>query len=346
MSIRPFSNGSEFECWMHTNCYRCEKYYVVDISGYSTCEIENAIADATATGVVSEEIAARMGIKNPGGNKCTEFVQISKWHIVGNVNDRSVVLTGPFNSKEDAVLGLTEAPLLINEIKEHLKSPLDNVKLFVMQTNDNSPGQINNFIDMLTEQQIKGAFSWTNTHNPMHLHTIKCRGSGKPLGGCALPPVKVTHPEGSQWSHQGGNIIPWKTLAMLPWKKLHKYQYDERHSSECLYYYYEGEHPIGMQTVKLLSKFDDYSSIRLVDGAHGLELVSSEVSSTLTNKAWLILGPAQDSNGIKYPGQYMVWTAFPGELTGSLKKAPFYDGTFDSLVAAAKNGYPIAVKAG
>ena len=130
----------------------------------------------------------------------------------------------------------------------------------------------------------------------------------------------------------------------MPWKRLHKYEYQPYlHKNNCLYFYMDS-YEIGIQAFKLLSEFDDYSSIEMVEGKHGMELVSADLESIATNKAWLILGTAQDSNAVEYPDNLMIWTAYPGELTASIKNVPDFDGTFNCLIQAAKHGFPIAVK--
>lgn len=150
---------------------------------------------------------------------------------------------------------------------------------------------------------------------------------------------------GSQWSYDSGNIFPWQVFIQVPWKRFHKHEYQPLlHKSDCQYYYYSGDDELATQAFKLLSEFDDYSSIQMLNGSQGIELVSSEVMPTPTNKAWLILGTAQDGNGVKYPNDLMPWTAYPGELTASLKNMTDFDGNMKCLIKATKNGFSITVK--
>ncbi len=335
-SIRPFSNGSEFDSWMSSNCYKCEKYITND-DGYSTCEIENGIACGAIDGVISHAIATRMGmVKTPSGwqhsGTCTEIEPIQRWHIMGEVNGKSGMLFGPYHSIDAAALALSKsAPLIINEIaslSKTLTDHLDNIKLFVEQTNTDTLGQIDRFIAQRDKHSIVSAFKWCADFNPNHLQTIEQRTNG------------------SRWQYNDKNEYPWQQLTKLPWTRLHKHEYKPNiHKDDCEYYYHHGDTQLGLQAFKLLSEFRNYSSIQMVEGKHGVELVSDEVVPTPTNKAWLILGVATDSNGVKYPDQMMPWTTYPGELTASIKHVPTFDGSLDSLIQAAQNGYPIAVKA-
>jgi hypothetical protein len=40
----------------------------------------------------------------------------------------------------------------------------------------------------------------------------------------------------------------------------------------------------------------------------------------------------------------MVWAAYPGQMTASIKHIPKFDGSLPSLVQAARQGVKIAVK--
>jgi hypothetical protein len=97
------------------------------------------------------------------------------------------------------------------------------------------------------------------------------------------------------------------------------------------------------QAFRLLSDFEDYSSIELRQGGHGVELVSHLVQPVSTKEAWLILGQAKDRDGQVVPNQKMVWAAYPGQMTASIKHVGF-DGSLSSLVQAARQGIKIAVK--
>lgn len=323
MEIRPFSNSSEFEYWLGGNCYQCEKYQ-------NECEIEIALAEAMITGVVSETTARRMGmVKFKSGWKhtsCKEIIAIKRWHIVGEINGKKALLFGPFDSIDKAKILLASASSIIDEVNAHTKINLKELELSIEQTDVRVQGQIDRFVEQLTSQQIRDAFQWTAANNAPHLKTIEQQGSV------------------SQWAYKGKSKIPWRVLAQLPWKRLYKHEYHPLlHKESCLYFYLEN-YEIGMQAFKLLSEFNDYSKIKLEVGNHGMELVSDDIELAPTNKAWLILGEAQDINKVKYPDNLMVFNAYPGELTGSIKNIPDFDGTFWSVIKAAQSGFPIAVK--
>ena len=122
------------------------------------------------------------------------------------------------------------------------------------------------------------------------------------------------------------------------------------HLPQCVYYRYVKKHdieipgtglpPDATENIKLLSEFDDFSSIRIEEGAHGLELVSDEVQPRKTEEAWLIVGP---QTGSEYPPE-IVWTAYPGRIAASVTKHKLWDGTLDCLRAIASTKIPIAVK--
>jgi hypothetical protein len=332
--IRPFSNGSEFDSWMSSNCYKCEKYVTND-DGYSTCEIENGIACGAIDGVISQAIATDMGmVKTPSGwehsGTCTEIKPIQRWHIMGEINGKSGMFFGPYDSIDAAAIAIKSAPLIINEVaslSKTLSDHLDNIKLSVEQTNTDTLGQIDRFITQRDEEATVSAFKWCADFNPNHLLTIEQRSNG------------------SQWQYKGKNKYPWLQLTKLPWKRLYRYEYNPLiHKEDCHYFYVNCNTILGMQGFKLLSEFEEYSSIQMMDGNHGIELVSNQVVATSTNKAWLIIGTAQDSSGTKHPNKLMPWTAYPGELTASVKNIPGFNGTLDCAIEAAANGYPIAVK--
>lgn len=124
------------------------------------------------------------------------------------------------------------------------------------------------------------------------------------------------------------------------------------HLPQCVYYHYiknkdieqeqglTGLHPDATENIKLLSEFDDFSSIRIEEGAHGLELVSEEVQPRKTEEAWLIIGPQR---GKDYPPE-IVWTAYPGRIASTVIRHPLWDGTLDCLSAIAQTKIPVAVK--
>ena len=76
MSVRPFSNGTEFEDWLASNCNDCRKS--VDAIGkpgdWPTCEIEGALTYAyLGDGTVDQAIADRMGFDKSLVWRCTEL---------------------------------------------------------------------------------------------------------------------------------------------------------------------------------------------------------------------------------------------------------------------------------
>ncbi len=106
------------------------------------------------------------------------------------------------------------------------------------------------------------------------------------------------------------------------------------------------EFPLGgaTQSFKLLSNFQDYSSIKLREGAHGLELVSPLVNPFPTNEAWLILGQAKKEDKKVVPNQQMVWAAYRAALSASVKHIQGFDGSLESLIQSAYRRIVFAVR--
>lgn len=181
---------------------------------------------------------------------------------------------------------------------------------------------------MTNKKQIIRAFNWTAVNRPKYLADIERR------------------PAGSQWGR--GGYMNWMDLAFLPWCQLPRGRYIQgMHLDSCDYFFLQS-YPFegATQVIKLLSDFGvkECKSIELREGSHGLELVSPLVRPTLTNEAWLILGQARYENKEIAEGEQMVWSAYPGPLTASIKHVDGFDGTLDSLIKAADRGIAIAVK--
>jgi hypothetical protein len=160
----------------------------------------------------------------------------------------------------------------------------------------------------------------------------------------------VNRPTGSQW---GQTLKDWTDIANLPWQPLLiTDRINGLHLPQCVYYHYlknhdieqqqglTGLHPDATENIKLLSEFDDFSSIRIEEGAHGLELVSEEVQSHKTEEAWLIIGPQR---GKDYPPE-IVWTAYPGRFAICAPAHKLWDGTLNCLSAIVSTKIPVAVK--
>jgi hypothetical protein len=181
-------------------------------------------------------------------------------------------------------------------------------------------------------KQIVEAFQLLEETNPKWLEAI------------------INRPTGSQW---GRRLNDWTDIANFPWQPLLiTDRINGLHLPQCVYYHYfrnkdveqeqelTGLHPDATENIKLLSEFDDFSSIRIEEGAHGLELVSDEVQPRKTEEAWLVIGPQR---GKDYPSE-IVWTAYPGRIASTVIRHPLWDGTLDCLSAIAHTKIPVAVK--
>lgn len=174
--------------------------------------------------------------------------------------------------------------------------------------------------------EIWQAFLWTEQHRLPYLQAIENRTTG------------------SHW----GKVLPWREIANLPWQRLDKCDYiDGVHLNSCHYYFLDELDTqrcllSARKNFRLLSSFseNELSSIKAREGAHGVELISSIVEEQIPNTAWLILGQARYEDKTK-ADSLMVWSAFPGELTASIKHINMFDGTLNSLL---NSNLPIAVK--
>lgn len=175
---------------------------------------------------------------------------------------------------------------------------------------------------------IYEAFEWTAKNRPEYLEAIEKR------------------PSGSQWG--GDGLIPWQELASLPWEQVRRENYAPGvHLNTCEYFYLnelDKFSPGATQAFKLLSDFEEYSTVKLQEGPHGWELVSQLVIPSPTTEAWLILGPAKNEAKETLANQKMVWSAFPGAITASIKHVEGFNGKIESLIKAANQGVAIAVK--
>lgn len=172
---------------------------------------------------------------------------------------------------------------------------------------------------------IKNALQWTAKHRPLYLKAIEKRETG------------------SHW----GRVLPWQEMIALPWEKLPTSRYIQGiHLTDCQYYFLSKIDrllPLARKNFRLLSSFDreELRSVQIQEGSHGIELVSPLVREDQPTIAWLILGQARYENKEIANDQVMVWSAFPGDLTASIKHVPEFDGTLESLINC---NLPIAVK--
>lgn len=146
---------------------------------------------------------------------------------------------------------------------------------------------------------------------------------------------------GSTW----GESLTAEKISNLPWQQLPQEEYVAGvHLSFCSYFRLSDEamaqyFPHARQRMELLGDVA-VGSVNVVEGAHGLELVSTLVQPRACTTAWLIVGPAEDEAGREIEGQ-MVWTLYPGEITARLPKVLTIDtdpGTLDRTLPYAVKG--------
>lgn len=158
----------------------------------------------------------------------------------------------------------------------------------------------------MTSKQVHAVLVQTSNLNEKHYATL--------IG---------ERPFGSKW----GKEITRDELVSLPWQEVKA----EGPNMLPFCTYFRATLPEGYGAMQNAEPFTSIPNehIQVQEGAHGLELVSDLVNERECSEAWLIVGPAQDEKGNKIEGQYMVWTAFPGELLSPLPKG--FDGNIDSL---------------
>lgn len=148
-------------------------------------------------------------------------------------------------------------------------------------------------------------------------------------------------------NHWGGTRLG-KELAQLPWKALlPSSTLGHIHLQGCEYCFLDrGDTakylPAAKQNFRVLSSFGsaEIAGVELREGEHGSELVNQLVREEVSSTAWLILGQAVHEDKTKGDG-LMVWSAFPGELTASIKNMKSFNGTLGSLLVI---DLPFAVK--
>ena len=76
----------------------------------------------------------------------------------------------------------------------------------------------------------------------------------------------------------------------------------------------------GVQRFTLGADLPKGATVKVVAGAHGLELQTADGSDYPVSHGWLIVGPAESEAGEAIDGEQMVWTCYPGDITARLPK--------------------------
>lgn len=159
--------------------------------------------------------------------------------------------------------------------------------------------------------EIKAFYETTKEVNPSHAETLVGERSA-----------------GSKW---GENLTEEK-LVSLPWKKYEGPSIPGAMIPVATYYKLEdaSKHfPGARQRVTTLDEAEKKGyNLSVQKGAHGPEIVSPDVKEGPIQEAWLIVGPAEDAEGKPVPGKKMIWTLFPGMLTGTIQN---WDGKIESI---------------
>lgn len=83
MTVRPFSNGTQYLDWEASNCSRCKKAASREQfdRGQFTCDIEKELVyGSSGSGLISDDIAARLKIDNERyGWPCGEWDPTEEW---------------------------------------------------------------------------------------------------------------------------------------------------------------------------------------------------------------------------------------------------------------------------
>ena len=176
---------------------------------------------------------------------------------------------------------------------------------------------------MASNQQVKQLFEDTKEMNSEHADTL--------LG---------ERPAGSKW----GESLTEQKLVGLPWKEWTEAKIPKVMQAGSRYFILRnaGQHfPNARQRMESLADAEKKGyTLSVRRGAHGLEIVSPQVKNTGITEAWLIAGAGADADGKNVPGKMMIWTLYPGRLTGT---DPEWDGKLESIPEERKPY--VAVKA-
>jgi len=162
------------------------------------------------------------------------------------------------------------------------------------------------------ESTIKELYEFTKEINPKHAKTLIGERS-----------------KGSKW---GENLTEDK-LVSVPWKKYEGPNIPGAMIPVADYYVLKdaSKHFSGAkQRVETLDKAEEKGyKLKVETGPHGnKEIVSPDVKEAPIMEAWLVVGPAEGEDGKEISGKKMIWTLFPGILTGS---DPNWDGNIESI---------------
>jgi hypothetical protein len=155
-------------------------------------------------------------------------------------------------------------------------------------------------------KEIETAYLWTVKNRPKHYNTLRERRSG------------------STW-HGEVSSIQFVDLFYANWVAV-----VEDHpffQTGCDYYRLETsdatcpEFAKATTAVRSLRDFSyqELDQVFLVEGDHGIELISSLVQEAVTKEIWMIVGSAIALNGEIIEGESMVWTCHPGRPMTSVK---------------------------
>lgn len=175
-----------------------------------------------------------------------------------------------------------------------------------------------------SNSEVKDAWETTKEVNPDYAKTL----TGE-------------RPAGSKW---GENLTEQKIVS-LPWKKYTGAPIPGVMTPIADYFYLDNADkyfPNARQRMEMLSDAEKKGyQLHVRKGAHGsYEIVSPQVKPSGITQAWLIVGPASDAEGKDVSGRKMVWTLYPGKITGADRN---WDGKLESIPEERKPY--IAVKA-
>jgi hypothetical protein len=169
---------------------------------------------------------------------------------------------------------------------------------------------------------VAWAFAMTRILNPNHYNSL--------LG---------ERPSGSQW----GFDIKLEDYLSLAWHEV-SYLHQDVLVPGCIYlkasarpFLDDLNKELPTQRIELLSDLSlkfIAASVKVQEGAHGLELVSDQIEEQEVEEVSMILGKAEVQEGSPASMQpidetLMVWTAYPGRITCPLPQD--WDGKLESL---------------
>jgi hypothetical protein len=167
-------------------------------------------------------------------------------------------------------------------------------------------------IKQAASPEIKAIYDETKQLNPGHAATL--------IG---------ERQRGSKW----GESLTEQKLVSLPWEEYRGPKIPGVMQPVARYFKLEDASKYFPGSRQRMESLEDAEKkgyrMTVQQSAHGnKEIVSPDVKDSPIMEAWMVVGPAEDATGKEIPGKEMIWTLFPGVLSGS---DPNWDGVIETI---------------